>query len=81
MVKSYEDFFDNSGNNNSNNFRSNNADAKKEEDRAYLDIWEEIPSYKDVNQRESILKSVSFVVIGLFFLFVHYSLLLTSNYR
>lgn len=69
MVKSYEDFFNNSNNNNSDNYRpnTNNADGEKEKKSVNLDVWEEIPSYKDVNKRESILKTGSLVVIGLLF--------------
>ena len=79
MVKSYRDFFSNS--NNYDGFQPNTEDGEKVDKNTYLDVWKEIPSYKDVNSKESILKSTSLVVIGLLFfistLYATYNLVLS----
>ena len=78
MVKSYGEFL-NEDNNQNRNYKEKNESVKendkKTEEDPYYSVWNSFPSYKDINNTDTLKKTISLVVIE-FVLFA--SLLLTT---
>ncbi|MBY9020778.1 MAG: hypothetical protein KGD67_06960, partial [Candidatus Lokiarchaeota archaeon] len=79
MVKSYGDFISNGnkwkGKENSENDKGS---EKEKEEKAYLNIWDSFPSYKDIDKTDTLKKVISFVAIE--FTFFTSLLLTTINF-
>ncbi|MCK4381428.1 MAG: hypothetical protein KAW51_09850, partial [Candidatus Lokiarchaeota archaeon] len=63
----------------SSNKEKTNLDQEQELSSNYLDIWEINPSYKDINSKISLTKSLSLMIILLFLSFSTYLLTYSLN--
>ena len=77
MVKSYGDFLQGNYNNNNKNRKEEGYEDGSEEDPFYS-IWDAFPSYKDVDNTDTLKKAISFVAIE--FVFFASLLLTTVNF-
>ena len=66
MIKSYGEFL-NENNSQNKKGKENSANGKENDEDPYYSVWNVFPSYKDIDNTDTLKKAISFVVIELAF--------------